>query len=61
MSKVTAKAPKLTAPSKIKAGDNSKVVNKTGYSPAMVSRVRHGSRYNVEIVNAFNSLTARRK
>lgn len=57
---MSAKA-KLTSPSKIKEGDNSKVVDKTGYSASMVSRVRHGQRYNAEILNAFNSLTARRK
>ena len=51
----------LSSPSKIKSGDATKVVSKTGFSAAYVSRVKNGTRYNSEIINAFNSLTARRK
>ena len=58
--KTPAKA-KLNAPAKIKAADTSKVASKTGYSLGFVSNVKAGRRYNAEVVNAFNSLTARRK
>jgi hypothetical protein len=52
---------RLTAPSKIKEGDVTRVAEKTNFSPSYVSNVKAGRRYNATIVAAFNSLTARRK
>ncbi len=52
---------KLTSPAKIKSEDASKVASKTGFSIAHVRNVRDGRRYNENIINTFNSLTARRK
>jgi len=63
MKKVT-KAPskaKLASPAKIKSEDTSKVASKTGFSLGYVSNVKAGRRYNSEVINAFNGLTARRK
>ena len=52
---------KLTAPSKIKEGDVTKVAEKTHFSTSHVSNVKAGRRYNAIIIATFNSLTARRK
>lgn len=56
-----AKKATLNWPSKLKTADNYKVAEKTGFSTSHVFNVAAGRRYNAEIINAFNSLTARRK
>lgn len=51
----------LTSASKIKRGDATKIVEKTGFSPSYVSRVLNGTRYNTNVINAANAITKRRK
>ena len=58
---VSAAKAKLTAPSRIKEGDVTRVAEKTNFSASYVSNVKAGRRYNATIIAAFNSLTARRK